>query len=221
MQKNRRLRLKAETNNSAVFNEADELEKRSTFSRREVGLTHPDNSSFIRISDNGTIEIFAGQELGIIISAETNSISIFADVVKIFSNEDNGMRWNGMSFNYAGDSFQEPALVPVDQKDINAGYNNARYYLNSIPSNDIGGQEVNTVTIKGDYAYDVELYGQNQDGALPAENTNAGLTDEQISLLKEYAMSNVKQNVDYMRKLMQSGYTFEQARDKTSRDKGV
>lgn len=221
MQKNKRLQLKAETNNSAIFNEADELEKRSTFSRREVGLTHPDNSSFIRITDTGAIEIFAGEELGLIISPETRSISIFADVVKIFSNEDNGMRWNGMSFNYAGDSFQEPALLPIDDKDINAGFNNARYYLNGIPSSDSGDQEINTITIKGDYAYDSERYGYNQDAPMPAENANSGLTDEQIELLEEYSMSNIKQNVDYMRKLMQSGYTFEQAKDKTLRDKGV
>lgn len=221
MNKNQRIKNNAETNNSGMFNQANELEKRSTFSRREVGLNHPDNSAFIRITDTGAIEIFSGPELGIIISPETRSISIFADVVKIFSNEDNGMRWNKMSFNYAGDSFQEPALVPMDEKDINAGFNNARFYLNGIPSNDSGDQQANAVTIKGDYAYDSELYGFNQDRPSPANNTNAGLTEEQIKLLEEYAMSNLKQNVNYMRKLMQAGYTFEQAKDKTIRDKGV
>ena len=36
-----------------------ELTKRKKFSEREVGFTHPDNNSFLRLNDQGDIEIFA------------------------------------------------------------------------------------------------------------------------------------------------------------------
>jgi hypothetical protein len=35
------------------------FKKRNEFSRREVGLNHPDNNSFIKLSDSGDIEIMA------------------------------------------------------------------------------------------------------------------------------------------------------------------
>jgi hypothetical protein len=36
---------------SPVFNETAEIKRRKEFSHREVGLTHPDNKAFIRITD--------------------------------------------------------------------------------------------------------------------------------------------------------------------------
>lgn len=51
------------TDNSGYFDESEELNKRNKFSRREVGLTHPDTSAFVRLNDRGEVEIFAGEEL--------------------------------------------------------------------------------------------------------------------------------------------------------------
>ena len=51
------------TKNIDNFNESEELRKRTTFSRREVGLTHPDTSAFVRLNDRGEVEIFAGESL--------------------------------------------------------------------------------------------------------------------------------------------------------------
>jgi hypothetical protein len=59
----KRVKRNSETDTSAQFHEANELSKRSSFSRREVGLSHPDTSSFIKLNDRGEIEIFAGEEL--------------------------------------------------------------------------------------------------------------------------------------------------------------
>ena len=83
------------------------LNKRNQFSRREVGMNHPDMFSFMKLADNGDIEIMAAPGVGIIISAVTRSVTILADTLKIYTTEDDGIRWNNYSFNYAASDFTE------------------------------------------------------------------------------------------------------------------
>jgi hypothetical protein len=206
------------TKNIDNFNEAEELRRRSTFSRREVGLTHPDTSAFVKLNDMGEVEIFAGEELGIIISPTTRSISIFADVVKIVTKEDYGLRWNNMSFNYSGDEFNEPSLVKTSEKEINSGFNYANYYLEALDDFEVLDKETNVVTISGEYGFSknpVDSEGRS------AAVISGKISDEDYALLKEYGYTNSQEKVDYMRKLLESGFTFSQAREKTIRDKGV
>lgn len=207
------------TDDSAYFNESDEIKKRITFSTREVGLTHPDTSSFIRLSDKGDIEIFAGQEIGIIISPSSGSISLFADVVKIFTKEDNGLRWNNMSLNYASDQYNEPALVRTNEKEINSGFNYANYYLELIDDLDPVETGVDVITIDGEFAFR-DSQGEFREES-PFTNAPSSISEDNLSLLREYSLTNVQEKVDYMKNLLELGFTFSQARDKTSRDKGV
>ena len=210
----------ADTANPGYFNEALELEKRSSFSRREVGLTHPDTSSFIKLNDRGDIEIFANEELGIVISPNSGTISIFADVFKIYTKEDAGFRWNNKSFNHAGDSYHEPALVTTDIKEVNPGYNYADYYLNSIDEFDeTDGSSNNIITINGDFAFR-NTPKETINGGVP-HNTDSNISSEDAELIKEYALTNSQDKVNYMVNLMKLGFTFSQAREKTLRDKGV
>ena len=206
------------TKNIDNFNESEELRKRTTFSRREVGLTHPDTSAFVRLNDRGEGEIFAGEELGIVISPSTRSISIFADVVKIVTKEDYGLRWNNMSFNYSGDEFSEPSLVKTSQKEINSGFNYANYYLESLDDFELFDKETNVVTISGEYGF-----SKNPDDldSRSAAVISGKISEEDYALLKEYGLTNSQEKVDYIKKLLESGFTFSQAREKTMRDKGV
>ena len=206
------------TKNIDNFNESEELRKRTTFSRREVGLTHPDTSAFVRLNDRGEVEIFAGEELGIVISPSTRSISIFADVVKIVTKEDYGLRWNNMSFNYSGDEFNEPSLVKTSQKEINSGFNYANYYLESLDNFELFDKETNVVTISGEYGF-----SKNPDdlNSRSAAVISGKISEEDYALLKEYGLTNSQEKVDYIKKLLESGFTFSQAREKTMRDKGV
>lgn len=206
------------TKNIDNFNESEELRKRTTFSRREVGLTHPDTSAFVRLNDRGEVEIFAGEELGIVISPSTRSISIFADVVKIVTKEDYGLRWNNMSFNYSGDEFSEPSLVKTSQKEINSGFNYANYYLESLDNFELFDKETNVVTISGEYGF-----SKNPDDldSRSAAVISGKISEEDYVLLKEYGLTNSQEKVDYIKKLLESGFTFSQAREKTMRDKGV
>lgn len=210
----------AETANPGYFDEASEMEKRGSFSRREVGLTHPDTSSFIKLSDKGDIEIFANEELGIVISPSTGTISIFADIFKIYTKEDAGFRWNNKSFNHAGDSYHEPSLVDTDIKEINPGYNYADYYLNIINEIDqIDNSSNNIITINSNSAFKTNS-DQVINGGIPI-NPESGISVEISNLLKEYALTHSQDKVDYMQSLVKSGFTFDQAREKTMRDKGV
>lgn len=206
------------TKNIDNFNESEELRKRTTFSRREVGLTHPDTSAFVRLNDRGEVEIFAGEELGIVISPSTRSISIFADVVKIVTKEDYGLRWNNMSFNYSGDEFSEPSLVKTSQKEINSGFNYSNYYLESLDDFELFDKETNVVTISGEYGF-----SKNRDDldSRSAAVISGKISEEDYALLKEYGLTNSQEKVDYIKKLLESGFTFSQAREKTMRDKGV
>jgi len=209
----------AATNNIDNFNDAQELAKRNTFSRREVGLTHPDTSAFVRLNDRGEVEIFAGEELGIIISPQTRSISIFADVVKVVTKEDYGFRWNNMSFNYASDAYNEPSLVKTSEKEYNSGYLYADYYLNaSLDYEDIENSNAIS-TITGEFGFSSGSNERREES--PTTNGSIKLNENDLNLLKEYSLTNDDEKVQYMIKLIESGFTFSQARDKTERDKGV
>lgn len=219
MKKNTSLNNNAETQNNNHFNEAAELENRGNFSRREVGLTHPDTSSFIKLNDKGEIEIFAGEQIGIIISPVTGTISLFADVVKIHSKEDNGFRWNNMSFNYAGDTYNEPALVKLNEKEINSGFNYANHYLSDLDELDkLDNSSNSIVTINGDYGF---RQNSAKDETTIVRTPVSSIGQEDMNLLKEYALTNSQEKINYMKQLLEAGYTFSQAREKTMRDKGA
>ena len=128
---------------------SSEIKKRKEFSDREVGLSHPDLSSFIRLNDQGDIEIFATPGIGIIISARSKSISFFGDSVRINTKED-GLRWNSYNFNYAASSYIEPTLVKINHNLIHSAQNGVSYYLDSDKKYD-QEEKQKPITITGEY----------------------------------------------------------------------
>ena len=87
------------------------IDKENRFGDREVGITHPDISSFMRFADNGDIYIMAQEGLGIIISAAQNCIFLVGDHVKFLTKEDEGLRWNNLAFNPKAVKYSEPSLI--------------------------------------------------------------------------------------------------------------
>jgi len=186
---------------------ASEIKKRKEFSEREVGLTHPDLSSFIRLNDRGDIEIFAAPGVGVVISAKSKSISFFGDCVRFFTKED-GLRWNNYNFNYCASSYIEPTLVKINEKMIHSATNGAAYYLNA--SKAYEDQEVQQpVTIVGEYGFASSQQPVSQDYV--SEYDLTGLTSEQITLLEVYQNDYSKEHILLMIKLIQQGNTLEQA----------
>lgn len=91
---------------------------RDIFSEREVGINHPDNGAFVKISDNGMIEIIAGEGLGIVIDPHSRSINLFGDSVKFHTRDNDGLRWNRLSFNHRSTKYVEPTFVEQKTDDI-------------------------------------------------------------------------------------------------------
>lgn len=212
-------------------NEKDQITKRKNFSEREVGLTHPDNTSFIRLTDAGDIEIFATPGVGLVISAATRTISFFADNIR-FHTKDDGLKWNSMDFNYSADDYTEPALVSSNPENYNPAYINISNMLDQLSNLILQEQEQqdiqNNVTIEGNYSYSDSNKDITSDfGFEESESVFSLFTDNQISLMKldwektlEKKITLIK-FVEYITNLMQSGYTFSQAKDKAIKDNNV
>jgi len=160
------------------------LNNRNKFSRREVGLNHPDVFSFIKLADNGDIEIMAAPGIGIIISAVTRSVSILADTLKIYTTEDDGIRWNNYSFNYAASDFTEPVLVPLQDYQKSPAYHGSEQNINDIKLlKNTTTTDQSPVTINADYNFTGPLIAQE----ITLEMTNEKSTD--LTGKEDFAMT--------------------------------
>lgn len=206
--------------------EADEINRRKTFSSREVGITHPDNPAFIRLTDSGDIELFAAPGIGIVINASTRTVSIFADNIKLHTKED-GLQWNSKQFNSSATVFAEPAFIQVGGADFNPGFKNADYYINNISELDKEDDQP-TVTIQGDYDY-----VSDTDTSVVKNNLSTGsesdysMTFSQAELddINNFWNRNSKILKETQSALLQSilnyktqGYTIEQAKNRILED---
>jgi len=203
--------------------EIDELNRRKNFSQREVGLTHPDNPSFIRLTDSGDIEIFSAPGVGIVINGSTKTISLFADNIKFYTKED-GLKWNSMEFNHSATLFSEPAFVSANDKSYNPAFLNMDHYVKNL---DLIDQEDSqqAVTINGSYAYrettDTDVVPVN---VLENSLLDDYFTKPQISLMQstwdsladQYkkltsSAEPVRDFTDKIKNYMEEGYSVEQA----------
>ena len=187
---------------------SSEIKRRKEFSDREVGLTHPDISSFIRLTDDGDIEIFAAPGVGIIISARAKSISLFADSVKMFTKED-GLRWNNYNFNYSASTYIEPTLVKLNHKMIHSSQNGVMHYLQSIIENEQEQTQI-PITITSDYRLSSDTENVPVQELSSQYNTD-GLTEEQIKLIDAYKTDYSFEHILRVVDLIKTGLTFEQA----------
>ena len=212
-------------------NEKTEMDKRKNFSPREVGLTHPDTSSFIRLTDAGDIEIFAAPGVGLVISGSTRTVSIFADNIRFHTKED-GLKWNSMDFNYSADDFTEPTFVRTNSDSYNPAYINIQSLVDGLmkiqQEEEVQQEPQKDVTIKGNYLY----YNTNSDitDNYGLENNSLSrslFTTDQLTIMKSnWEKTDTKKidynsYIDYIANLMQSGYTFTQSNDKAIRDYNV
>lgn len=92
------------------------------FSPREVGLTHPDNQTYVKLSDSGSIELMTAEGVGIIIDPHTRSVNIFADTIKFHTKDVDGLRWNRLSFNHRSTKYTEPTFVEHTSDDTASIY---------------------------------------------------------------------------------------------------
>jgi hypothetical protein len=200
-----------------LFPISEEIKRRNQFSRREVGFNHPDNSSFIRLNDDGDIEIFAAPGIGIIISATGKSISFFAEKIRMFCSEE-GLRWNNFNFNYSASDYSQPTLVKIDPKSIHSAQNAAFHYLAKLKTLE-QTETQKTITIEGDYGFGAQeaQVEQSYSSLVPLN----GLTEEQKMLVVNILSEHSREYVEYLVDLMKQGHTFAQAREKANKNKNV
>lgn len=191
-----------------------ELKKRKEFSEREVGLTHPDLNSFVRLNDQGDIELFAAPGVGIIISSRSKSISFFADSIRMHCKED-GFRWNNYNFNYSASSFAEPTLVKINLKDIHSAQNNANYYLDTAKMIE-EEEKQKPVTILAENSFSIKNDIPQQ--TVVSDYDLSDLTFEQIGLIEAYASSYSAEHIGLIVKYIRLGFTFDQAHRKASEE---
>lgn len=92
----------------------EKMVRQFRFSETEVGVTHPNTNAFIRCTDDGDVEIVAGEGLAIILHPQNKSITFVADKVKFVTKEHDGFIWNQRSMNPEATEFTEPAFVERD-----------------------------------------------------------------------------------------------------------
>lgn len=120
-----------------------DVQRDDKYGAREVGLTHPDVPGFVRLRDNGDIEIVAGEGVSILMNARNRSITFVAENIKFLTKTEDGLRWNKMAFNEAASSADEPTFVEADDIDaMSSLYFGADYYY------ELDGEEDNEATAK-------------------------------------------------------------------------
>lgn len=191
-----------------------ELKTRKEFSDREVGFSHPDLPGFMRLSDNGDIEIFTAPGVGIIISSKSRSISFFGDSVNFFTKDD-GLRWNTYNFNISAYDYSQPTLVKISKKNINQAQEGVYHYLDLV--NKIDKEEQSKpVTITGSFNLGNLDNQERQD--LISKEDYSDLSFEDIALLEVYSTDYPKSHIDLIVKFLREGLTFSQAHQKALRD---
>lgn len=199
------------------FSVAGELKRRNEFSRREVGFNHPDNNSFLRLNDDGDIEIFAAPGVGIVISGTGRSISLFADKIRMFCSE-TGLRWNNFNFNYSAIDYSQPTLVKVDPKSIHTAQNDAQHYLAKLKTLE-ESEEQKAVTIKGDYQFAPQ--GPDTSQTYNSLILTEGLSEQEVMLVQNILSEHSKEYIEYLVELIKQGSTFAQAKSKADEIKNV
>lgn len=106
------------------------VQGQDTYRPNEVGVTHPANPAFIRLKDNGDIEISACEGCTIIMHPAKRSITFVADSIKFLTRSGmQGLTWNGQAFNENADTFNEPMMVPLGDDDAYSPYKGVEHFM--------------------------------------------------------------------------------------------
>ena len=96
------------------------------FEQDEIGIKHPTQHSVVKLTDEGYIDIFADDQLGIRIDPHSKSINILGDTLNVFTKKfnvktvPNGFIWNDYYFN--------PQLYFEDEKERAQVLNGTKEY---------------------------------------------------------------------------------------------
>jgi hypothetical protein len=106
----------------------ENIEAQDTYGDFEVGITHPLKGSFIRLNDAGDVEIVVSDALAIVLHKATNSITFVADSIKFLTKDGDSIRWNNSNLNSRATDFTQPALIPLQVKEMDSMYDGSDTY---------------------------------------------------------------------------------------------
>lgn len=131
--------------------------ERFLYNDKEVGIRHQKNRSRLKIYDGGNIELFSGDEAGIIINSDYNTTNLYGEAVNIntqllrINTRSNGLMWNDHWLNPVlyqlsdkknpriyGRDWPPRACSPIDDLQLMA---DARYWCKGSPSWCCGAEE--------------------------------------------------------------------------------
>ena len=112
------------------------------FTGSEVGLIHAANGSYIRLRDNGDMEVMADEGLGFIMHANTKSITFLADKIRFLTQDTEGLQWNKKAFNNKAVEFQEPTLLDIDTDEHMTLYKGVEHFLHDFSKEGDDGFQV-------------------------------------------------------------------------------
>lgn len=101
------------------FDISDEQDKQYEYGSSEVGVKHPNNTSHMKIFDNGNVEIFAGDMAGVAINSKYNTVNTYGFGFNVQTQYTNlntnpyGLRWNGYIVN--------PTLYMLSKRNMESG----------------------------------------------------------------------------------------------------
>jgi hypothetical protein len=147
----------------------------------------------------------------------TRSVSIFADTLKIYTTEDDGIRWNSQVFNYAASDFTEPFLIPLREFQKSAAYHDYLEKIQKIQSVQQSSSGEEEVTIEDGITYGGITI--SKDITLNKEiSYDSFLSEDEFKMLVEESKTSSPQKIEYMKKLIYQGYSYRQAKLKAERD---
>lgn len=101
------------------------------FSLREPGLTHPDNETYIKLRDNGDIELVVSEGLGMVFNKRKRSVTIIADEIKFLTSLGDSITWNDKKLNSQAVLYTQPALVPTEAHEKFSPYTGTEEFFES------------------------------------------------------------------------------------------
>ncbi len=105
------------------------IAQQNTYSDTEVGITHLSAPSFIKLLDNGDVEIMVEDGLGIVMNASSKSITFMGHAIRFLTTDTNGLVWNRTAFNDQATTYTEAAMINLTDSDLSQLFAGVENYL--------------------------------------------------------------------------------------------
>lgn len=115
----------------------EQVRKEETFGPREVGISHPDNNSFVKIADNGDVEVSVGPGCAVILHPQDGSITFVASRVRFLIGDNGAFTINDLILNTDATNYAEPTFVERSMTDHTYLYDGTTNYVAEVDDREV------------------------------------------------------------------------------------